>query len=286
MHILSKSKDNLAERLYFFGLKLGFGYFFSGKIIKGIARLLCPIHFIRCKELPVALKMLEPKSGEKILDISSPKILSLYYARHYKSDVYATDILEQPLEEALLFRRRFSLDNLFVQKEDARSLSFPDNYFDKIFSVSVFEHIAPARKGEIPAVREAVRVLKAGGILVLTLAFANSYFEEYKKGSVYERQAKKNELNFFQRFYDDETLAENIIHPSGLELLDKVYIGEKYYTKTPGSTLSNYIDSSWLQIMFFGPFHKIFSNWFLVECREKSKLRKPVIVCLKLKKKI
>lgn len=270
--------------LYLFGLKMGLCYLFFGKIIKGLSRLFCPIHYTRYQELPITLKMLAPEAGEKVLDISSPKILSIFCARRYFSEVTATDILDQPLEEALFFKKRFDLDNLHVQKEDARHLSFPDNHFDKIFSVSVFEHIAPAWKGEIPAIREAARVLKPGGVLVLTVAFANSYFEEYRQGAVYEREANGEESNFFQRFYDEAVLRENIIIPSGMEVMEKIYIGENLRTKHPGSTIANWIDAGKMKTLLFGPFQPILSCLFLTVCTKENESQKNIIVCLKMKK--
>lgn len=279
-----KEKNNLLGRLHTFGLKLGLSYLFSGRITKGIARIFCPIHYTRYAELPIALEMLKPSSGERVLDISSPKILPIFYAAHYKSDVYTTDILDQPIEEASFFRKKLGLDNLYVQKEDARRLSFPDNYFDKVFSVSVFEHIAPAKKGEIPAIIEAARVLRQGGIVVLTLAFCRKYTEEYKQGAVYEREAKNTEKLFFQRFYDESALEENILKPSGMQLMEKIYIGEKVGVGCSGSVLAKFVDSGWLKTFIFGPFQKLLAACFLEVGDDTVKLKNPIIVCLKLKK--
>lgn len=271
--------------LYFFGLFQGIVYFIAGRSIKGFARLLCPIHYTRYKELPIALRMLEPKSGERILDISSPKILSVYCSYRLNVQVVTTDILASALEEAYFFKKKLLLANLEVGKEDARNLSFPDNYFDKIVSVSVFEHIAPASKGEITAVREAARVLKPGGVMVLTLAFAREYYEEFKNGSVYERDAHQHEKIFFQRFYDEEALNNNIILPSGMEVIEKTYIIERIKSFSPGSTLAFYVNSGRMQNMIFGPVQPMLSAIFLKERSSLNKSEKPIIVCLKLRKK-
>ncbi len=269
-----------------FAFKQAGEYARNKKIIKALARFLCPVHYTRYRELPITLDLLELNAQDRVLDISSPKLFTLYCACKYKNQIYATDIINEPLEEAEFFKKKWSLNNLVVQKADARELPYEDNYFDKVFSVSVFEHIAPANKGDYPAVLEFSRVLKPGGIAVLTLAFANKYFEEYKKGTVYERESKKEELNFFQRFYDEEKLDENILKPSGLEILDKIYIGEKIYNDSAGSILANYINSGRLQNMLFGHFQRLAAGLFLQESRELEKIRKPIIVCLKLKKSI
>jgi len=269
---------------YRFGIILGIRFLLAGKFAKGLARLLCPVHFTRYRELPIALTMADPKAGEKILDISSPKILALYLAVGCRTQIYATDILEDVLEEARFFKAQLGLNNLHISKEDARSLSFPDETFDKIVSVSVFEHIAPAQKGDIPAVLEAVRVLKPGGTLVLTMAFSDVYSEEYKKGTVYERSAPRCEQNFFQRFYSDDVLDENIVTPSRCKLLEKFYVGERLGGKVAGSRWANIVDAGFLKTAFFGPWQWLLSYCLLPVRNLRQQLKKPVIVCLKLRK--
>lgn len=52
------------------------------------------------------------------------------------------------------------------QVADALSLPFPDNFFDNIFSIAVFHHI-PSGELRLQFLREAKRVLKTNGVLVL-----------------------------------------------------------------------------------------------------------------------
>lgn len=51
---------------------------------------------------------------------------------------------------------------------DAFKLSFPDNFFDKIYSIAVLHHI-PSRELRLQFLKEIRRVLKPGGLLVLTV---------------------------------------------------------------------------------------------------------------------
>lgn len=75
-------------------------------------------------------------------------------------------------------------DSVVFHKADIRSLPFDDEVFDKVFAVSVVEHVglvkcqvrrsclpATGDDGDLAAVRELVRVLKAGGELVMTMPF-------------------------------------------------------------------------------------------------------------------
>ena len=51
---------------------------------------------------------------------------------------------------------------------DALNLPFPENYFDKIFSFAVFHHI-PSEELQLQFFKEARRILKPGGTLILTV---------------------------------------------------------------------------------------------------------------------
>lgn len=54
------------------------------------------------------------------------------------------------------------------QTADALNLPFSDNFFDKIISVAVFHHI-PSEELRIKFLQEARRVLKPGGMIILTV---------------------------------------------------------------------------------------------------------------------
>lgn len=54
------------------------------------------------------------------------------------------------------------------QAADALNLPFPENFFDKVFSVAVLHHI-PSKEFRIQFLEEIKRVLKPKGLLVLTV---------------------------------------------------------------------------------------------------------------------
>lgn len=54
------------------------------------------------------------------------------------------------------------------QVADALNLPFPDNYFDKVFSFAVFHHI-PSKELRAEFLKEAKRILKPQGLLLLTV---------------------------------------------------------------------------------------------------------------------
>jgi SAM-dependent methyltransferase len=66
------------------------------------------------------------------------------------------------------------------QIADALNLPFPDNFFDKVISIATFHHI-PSGEFRIKFLNEAKRVLKPGGILILTVW----NFKEFKEFFLY-----------------------------------------------------------------------------------------------------
>ena len=60
-------------------------------------------------------------------------------------------------------------ERLHLAVEDGRRLSFPDDSFDKVYSLSVLEHIPD--DGDSACVTEIARVLRPGGECYLTVPF-------------------------------------------------------------------------------------------------------------------
>ncbi len=127
----------------------------------------------------------------KILDVSSPYIMSYILCKGNK--VTKTDIDQS--EKKFIDENK----NLIFKIEDATNLSFSDNTFDLVYSVSVIEHIY---EKYVKAIREMVRVVKKDGYVYLTFPVAKEYLEEWSEGSVYEKQHKENNRTFFQYRFD------------------------------------------------------------------------------------
>lgn len=111
------------------------------------------------------LKFLEDyvMASEKILDLGcgNGRLWELFQERAV--DYYGVDVSERLIEIA---KSRYP--EAKFQVADALNLPFPDNFFDKIFSIAVLHHI-PSKELRLQFLKEAKRVLKPNGLLILTV---------------------------------------------------------------------------------------------------------------------
>lgn len=103
----------------------------------------------------------------------------MFYLTNYIQMVYATDIYgkgefadETAYVDMLTSPERyaqipFRKDHLTVMYMDGRKLEFSDNYFDFAFSFSSIEHFG-GHEAAAQAVKEMGRVIKPGGVVVIT----------------------------------------------------------------------------------------------------------------------
>lgn len=113
-------------------------------------------------------------------------------------------------------RREFKVKypNLTFSRQDAMSISYPDNYFDRILAISAIEHIglsgrygvkAGRQRGDREAVEEMIRVLKPDGRLLITVPYGNQC----------------SVVDSLHRIYDRETLSGYLFN--GLEIKSEEY---------------------------------------------------------------
>ncbi|OWK27269.1 MAG: hypothetical protein US76_01030 [Parcubacteria group bacterium GW2011_GWA2_38_13b] len=120
------------------------------------------------------------ENGDKILDLGcgNGRLIELF--KDMDVEYVGVDSSEKLIEEA---KNKFSIFNFqFLLNDqiskfsikpkfivaDGINLPFPDNYFDKIFSIAVLHHI-PSRELRLKFLSEARRVLKKDGIAVFTV---------------------------------------------------------------------------------------------------------------------
>lgn len=159
-----------------------------------------------------------------ILDVGSPKCFGLYLAFHSNVEIDLTDIDDPSVRESETLwnaiarsakgKARFSV-------QDARSLKYPDQAFDVVYSMSVIEHVE-GESGDSESMKEMLRVLKPKGLLVVTVPMGCEYVEQHRLGlAASARQTGDQQRYFFQRIYTPPTAQERVVQVSPEATLTK-----------------------------------------------------------------
>jgi len=101
--------------------------------------------------------------GEKILDLGCGNARFLPFFEEARVDYVGVDVCPELIEIA---KQKYPKRKFYIQ--NAQNLSFPNNFFDKVYSIAVLHHI-PSEQFRIQFLKEARRVLKPKGLLVLTV---------------------------------------------------------------------------------------------------------------------
>jgi len=211
---------------YSFGLRAGIANLLSNGLRMGAkktaGKILQPVNsYTRFPEyywfdraISCHLAALPGGSGATILDVGSPKLFGLYLGVKTTAELTLTDISEVNIDEyklmwqALKKRAKGTVD---FSLQDARNIKFPDASFDVVYSMSVLEHVA-GEGGDSTAVAELLRVLKPGGLLVLSVPFGSSYVEQKRVGFAgAARKTGDQQVYFFQRIYDAAAFEQRIV---------------------------------------------------------------------------
>lgn len=101
--------------------------------------------------------------GDRVLDLGCGNGRLFQILKDMEIEYFGVDVSEKLIEIA---KKRYHQAKF--QVADALNLPFPNNYFDKIYSIAIFHHI-PSEKFRLRFLKEAKRVLKPGGLLILTV---------------------------------------------------------------------------------------------------------------------
>lgn len=118
------------------------------------------------------LELLDPQPGERILDVGCGNGRDLPPLLEKGCRCVAIDYSPAMVDQTRRRLERLGARDVDVTVGDATSLRFADGEFDKVFASEVIEHIPRWHD----AVREMVRVLKPGGVLVLTTPNRRSWY--------------------------------------------------------------------------------------------------------------
>lgn len=206
------NNDNLPGKTFFeFGKSIGKKLLW--KFILSPKLLLNPVSIVRYFEFDFTLNdfIKNHSTNNKILDVSSPYLFGYYLASEYDGEyIYINpDKNDLALVKKYSSKLKFGM-NYSTETADATKLSFSDDSFSHIISISVIEHING--NGDSEAIREMWRVLKPNGILILTFPVAKKFTEEFSNKNTYGLSVDQiKEKYFFQRVYNEASIKERLL---------------------------------------------------------------------------
>ena len=207
------NKTNLPGLVFFeFGKSIGKCLLWKGLLSPKL--LINPVSIVRYFEFEFVLKNFQTNQSNmnKFIYISSHYLLGYYIASNHNGEYKYINpdkndlTLVNKYSSKLNFRMNYS-----TQNADATRLSFPDNSFSHIISISVIEHING--NGDSEAIREMWRVLEPKGLLILTFPVAKTFKEEFSDKNTYGLNVEHiSEKFFFQRLYDEDSIHERLLN--------------------------------------------------------------------------
>ena len=268
--------------LYIYGIKLGLKLLYRGKFKWATRYLIIPVNYWRCLEYRLISRAGNFENCDKILDIGSPKLLSLYLAKKLGAEIYATDIDDYFIREYGYLRKveKIPAEKFHLNTEDGRQLSFATATFNKVYSISAIEHIPD--DGDTKCLREIRRVLLPGGRCVITVPFSPISQEEYSNPCFYWSRwssTTPDGMVFYQRRYSEQDLFNRLVIPSEMKIKELKYIGENILTHSKKEVWN-------VLPPITGPLHPLLSKLFYTTPVDSWRdLKKPLCALLVLEKK-
>lgn len=207
-----------------FGFKFGKQLLFKGKLSPRL--LLNPVSIVRYFEFEYVNRNAQLTDGMKVLDISSPYLFGFYQSDNNQLEYYYINPDMRDLKNVISLSHKIKFKANYVTKKiDALSLPYPNNFFDRVLSISVIEHIND--NGDSLVIREIWRVLKQDGLFILTIPVKKTYEIEYGYKDEYNLNVeKKSDKYFFQRIYDEQNIEERLLSSiNNYEIISKKVFG-------------------------------------------------------------
>jgi ubiquinone/menaquinone biosynthesis C-methylase UbiE len=263
-----------------FGRLLGLKLITRGGVLQGFIYSINPVSIVRYFEFDFVDRSINWKSEQQVLDVSSPRLFSLYVEKMYNANVTMINPDTRDLIDTKKISGKLSYSKINLFDYDVRNLPFKDESFDCVYSISVIEHIA--NNEDTKALLEMWRVLKPGGSLVITVPYDQVFAEEYRDVDVYTttKTSEKGKY-FFQRRYSYDSLMQRIIKPLG-----EVDVKYEYFLENEKGFFDKY-NSLWSKkkylLSVFDPIF-IYKNYHIVD--DVSNAKTPGIVGVLITKRV
>ncbi len=198
-----------------FGRQLGRRLLIRG-VAAGLGYVLTPVSSLRYFEFPFALACLPEQPG-RCLDVSSPRLFSLYVARRFPAaSIRMINPDARDISHTARIVSRLRIGNLSTERCGVETLATPGPSYDCIWSLSVVEHISGACDD-----RQAVKLmhdtLVDGGRLILTVPVDREFRDEYRDRDYYglQRDSSGAGRYFFAHIYNKQAIWERLLSAIG-----------------------------------------------------------------------
>jgi hypothetical protein len=192
-----------------YGRRLGWRLLVKGKR-SGWEYVINPVSITRFFEFDFALSCLQ-FSPEKCLDVSSPRLFSLYVLS--KGKVGSVEVInpdEPDFQTTTSIINAINLKNIKASASAIHAVPKESEKFSCIWSLSVIEHIH-GEYDDVFAVKHMYDLLEPGGRLIITVPVDKIHWDEHRDFKSYETQkAGQNGKYFFQRWYDEKSIEERL----------------------------------------------------------------------------
>lgn len=193
----------------------------------GFGYLITPVSITRYFEFSFTLNCLPQQPG-RCLDISSPRLFSLYVAD--KVPLQSLKIINPDLTDLTQTRKiavDLGLKRISTEHAAVDILAEKRESYDCTWSISVIEHIAGGYDDTF-AVKLMYDALAPGGRLILTMPVDRKHWDEFRETNYYQaHDVKSGRMFFFQRFYTYESIRQRILAPLDKDPVRIQWFGER-----------------------------------------------------------
>jgi len=166
--------------------------------------------FIKLREIRIVRKFLKPERGERVVDIACGwGVYNIYIAKK-GCQVFELDRSQRALKLANVISKGYDCSQ---QIGDATALPYRSNVFDKCTCICALEHFIDDQK----ALTEMNRVLKLGGILILTV---DSFTYRGISDDIKERHARVCHVVNYYTY----PLLEDKLRKAGFSVEEKMFL--------------------------------------------------------------